>query len=270
MEKVVTLTEDLKSLILDFLYKDEMFNINLIEAISNNNLGDLYLSIQNNNINGILHSRFDGNSKFTNFAYDTSTGLYSIIKQIKTMDKEKMLLAGRKSDVLQIINTLYGKNMCDSDMFYKYDNTNIFTNEHNDLCIRKSRINEQDKEILKRYFIDFFGAVTTEEINNITNENIIEKDLEEGTYFLEKDNKVVGMARICAETQNYAEITAVYIEPKFRGLSYGKVLMKHMVDIILSKNKIPVLQTSENNVVARKLYEDLGFVKIDDYSFEFL
>ena len=46
--------------------------------------------------------------------------------------------------------------------------------------------------------------------------------------------------------------------------------MKYMVKNAISDNKVPVIQTSSLNLIARKIYESLGFIKQDDYSFEFI
>lgn len=78
------------------------------------------------------------------------------------------------------------------------------------------------------------------------------------------------MARICGETRNYCDITGVYIEPSYRGQGFGKILINYIINEVTNKNKIPVLQTSSDNIVARRVYEDLGFEKVVDYAFEFL
>ena len=46
--------------------------------------------------------------------------------------------------------------------------------------------------------------------------------------------------------------------------------MVYIIDNIIKDGKVPVTQTSTSNLIARKTYESLGFVKISDYAFEFI
>lgn len=96
------------------------------------------------------------------------------------------------------------------------------------------------------------------------------EDIKVGVYFIEYKGQVIGMARYSGKTKNYIDITTVYIDPHYRGKGFGKKLMSYMIDRIIADNKIPVIQTSLLNIIARKTYESLGFIKQDDYSFEFI
>lgn len=270
MEKVENLTEALKSDILKFLYKDEMMNLNLIDALESNKIGDLYIMKINDKLSAVLHSRFDGNSRFTNFFYSSKEGLQGIINQLKSMNKDKMLLAGVKRDVLEITKALDGRSSCNSDLYYKLNRKESFNINNTEVLFRKTRLCNEDSSILKHFLVEFFQAIIEEEIKAITDEKLIEADLKDGTYFIEKDGKVIGMARICGETHNYSEVTGVYISPEYRGHGYGKILMMYMVNHILKANKIPVLQAAAENIMAIRTYEALDFIKVEDYSFEFL
>lgn len=270
MEKVTNLTEDLKNEILKFLYNDEMMNLYLIDALENNKISNLYILKSNWKLSSVLHSRFDGNSNFTSFAYNSSYGLQGIINQLKSMNKEKLLLAGVKGDVLRIIKALDGRSSCNSDLYYKLNREKSFKLNNGEVLFRKTTLCKEDGNILKSFLVEFFQAITEEEIKAITDEKLIDADLKEGTYFIEKTGSVIGMARICGQTKNYSEITTVYISPEYRGQGYGKALMMNMVNLVLKDNKIPVLQTSEENIMAIRTYEALDFIKVEDYSFEFL
>lgn len=89
-------------------------------------------------------------------------------------------------------------------------------------------------------------------------------------YFIEFNKKPVGMVRFSSKTKKYIDITTLYIEPEYRGKGFGKELLNCMIENAIVKNKIPVTQTSSENIVSRNICEYLGFVKQDDYAFEFI
>ena len=118
--------------------------------------------------------------------------------------------------------------------------------------------------------IVFFEATTDQEIAAITDKRKLVEDIKIGVYFIEYKGEPIGMSRYSGETKNFIDITTVYITPNYRGKGFGKKLMEYTIDNIISANKIPVTQTSSLNLIARKTYESLGFIKLDDYLFEFI
>ena len=118
--------------------------------------------------------------------------------------------------------------------------------------------------------IVFFEATTDQEIAAITDKRKLVEDIKIGVYFIEYKGKVIGMSRYSGETKSFIDITTVYITPNYREKGFGKKLMEYTIDNIISANKIPVTQTSSLNLIARKTYESLGFIKLDDYLFEFI
>lgn len=273
MKRVNIVSDKLKKSILKFLYEDELFNIFMIHSIENEteDYGEIYITEENEKISEILHLKYDGNSYFTTFYASTENGLEHIANQLSCLNYERILLSGQRQDVFKITKLLGLKKDVSKDIFYTMDlEAYKSMSNQNKSELRKAEGNEEDIEKIKKFKVQFFGASNEEEIREITNTNIILEDIKNGVFFIEIDDKTIGMARFSSKTINYFDITTVYIDKQYRGKGYGTKLIEGMVEIALGENKTPLLQTEENNIVARKVYEALGFKKHGEYSFEFI
>lgn len=273
MRKVNIITDSLRKKILELLYKDEMYNAILIELIQSNNseLGDLYISENEKEINVILHVKNDGNSDLTTFAYKSKLGLRDIGCKIKEMKYNKLLLAGKLKDIQALFEILEFKNTISPDIFYKlnikkYQDINMKFN-----CkIRLATSNEEDIDKVKSFTTLFLEAETEEEIESISNNEKILEKINNGIYLLDFKNNSVGMSRFIGRTNNFLEITSVYIHEPYRHKGFGRELVAQMIEIAIKEDKIPVLATSHDNIIAMKLYETMGFEKQEEYAYEFL
>jgi predicted GNAT family acetyltransferase len=273
MKQISSITDELKMKILNFLYEDELFNVFLIHFIENQieDMGELYISESNDNITSVLHMKFDGNSYFTNFYFMDEEGLNKIIKQLQKLNYNKVLLSGKRKDVAQILSCIGKNEISAPDIYYKSDVNKYFNQPlQKDIFFRKATCSEEDMSRITNFLIGFFEPADEQEVADLTNRKKLLEDLKIGVYFIEYDRQVIGMARYSGKTKNYIDITTVFIDPQYRGKGFGKKLMKCMVQCIISENKIPVTQTSSLNTIARRTYESLGFIKQDDYSFEFI
>ncbi len=260
--------------ILDVLYQEEALNLFLIHYIENRleDLGELYIYTSKNQVKGILHIKNDGNSNFTSFYAYSNRELKLIAKQLKKIDKPNILLAGKPKDIYQILEGLKISKKLELNNYYVL-NRNLFEKINLDQNIKllKANNNEIDKNIIKKYLIDFFEPKTGKDIEALTNNQKVLEDLKNGVYFLmNPDGQKIGMSRFSGYSKNYIDITTVYVEKTFRGHGYGKELMKLMVKEALDMGKLPVVQTSVNNDVAKSIYESIGFEKISDYAFDFI
>lgn len=273
MRKISFLTSDFKEKILNFLYKDEMYNAILIELIENSpeNLGYLYINEDKEEITAILHIKNDGNSDLTNFFYIKEEGLESIVAQMKSLDFEKILLAGRLDKISPLLNELGYEKQIDPSIFYKL-NSKKYKNITKDLKseIRLATLTEEDVKKVKQFTAAFFQAETEEEIKSVTNSEKILAKMKAGVYLLEYENETIGMARFIGKTKNFAEVTSVYIDEAYRNKGLGKELISHMINIALKEEKTPVLEASSSNIAAINTYEAMGFEKEGEYAFEFL
>lgn len=273
MKKIDIITDDFKREVLEFLYHDEMYNAILIELIQNNldNLGELYINENKEGIADILHIKNDGNSDFTNFLYASKNGLKDIACKIKELNYNKILLAGKLEDVDSLLKTLGYKRPITPNIFYKL-NIEKYKNIHMQYQsrIRPASLNDEDLETIKQFTACFLEVKTEEEIKSVTNTEKILSKMRTGVYILDYKNNAIGMARFIGKTNNFAEITSVYIDNTYRNKGFGKELIRHMVEIAIQEQKNPVLVTSVLNVAAMKTYESMAFERQGEYAYEFL
>jgi predicted GNAT family acetyltransferase len=273
MNNISLINDELKAKILDFLYEDELFNVFLIHFIENQieDMGQLYIKESGGNINNILHIKFDGNSYFTNFFTKSETGYSEIAKQLEILNYKRVLLAGKREDVSKILSYVGKAVTSSSDIYYKFNiNKDFKQTVHADITFRTANCVQNDISKISEFMVGFFEPTNEQEIADITDRSKLFEDIKIGVYFIEYKGQPIGMARYSGKTKNYIDITTVYIDPNYRGKGFGKKLMLYMVETIISDNRIPVTQTSSVNLIARKTYESLGFIKQDDYSFEFI
>jgi ribosomal protein S18 acetylase RimI-like enzyme len=273
MEKVNYVTGDLKKEILDFLYFDEIYNAILIEQIQDktDEYDGLYINKDDGKITDILHIRNDGNSDLTNFSYSSEKGLENIAYEIKSSNLNKILLAGKLEAVSNLLKVLNKEKFITPNTFYKLD-VDKYRNVNMKLQskIRPATPSDCDLKIVKQFTVKFFEAETAEDIAQVTNNKKILDKIKTGVYILELDNNVIGMARFIGKTSNFAEITSVFIDEKYRGNGFGKELIFYMIEIAINEGRTPILATSISNIAAIKTYENMGFVKYGDCAFEFL
>ena len=273
MKRVSNITEELKKKILEFLYCNEIYNAIMIELIQNHaeNLGELYINETGEVITEVLHIKNDGNSDFTNFSYTSKEGLESIGCKINELSYEKILLAGKLEAVNSILKTLGYKKSITPNIFYKLDMEKYknvpmkFQSK-----IRLANLDNADLEIVKDFTASFLQAETEEEVKAITNTEKILAKMRNGVYLLEYKNNIIGMARFVGKTNNFAEITSVYIAESYRKKGFGKELIAHMIELTVREKKTPVLATSVSNIAAMRTYESMGFERQGEYAFEFL
>lgn len=73
------------------------------------------------------------------------------------------------------------------------------------------------------------------------------------------DGKQIGYARVVTDYAQFAYLLDVFIDEKYRGLGYSKMLVKHILENELLKNvKVWRLATSD----AQELYRKFGFTEL--------
>ncbi len=270
---ITVINDEFKKRILDFLYEDELFNVFLINIIENQieDIGELYIEESDDEINSILYIKFDGNSYFTSFCTRSETGYNEIAKQLEILNYKRILLAGKSKDVSKIL-VYVGKDVISAlNIYYRFDISKYFKQTViPDIKFRQATCAQDDMSKISEFMIGFFEPTNEQEIADITDKRKLIEDIKVGVYFIEYKGQPIGMSRYSGESKNYIDITTVYIDPNYRGKGFGKKLMGYMIDNTITANKIPVTQTSSLNIIARKTYESLGFIKQDDYLFEFI
>ena len=65
----------------------------------------------------------------------------------------------------------------------------------------------------------------------------------------------------CWLTIPNADILNMFVSSEYRGLGIGKLLMKEVINLCLEMSiKILTLEVNVNNIYAKKMYQDLGFI----------
>lgn len=268
MELLTEIDESCKEEIRCCLYREEMFQTLAIQGLENEQLGEWYVEKDDNEITSILYIKDEGNTYFTTFWIKDKTKLLAIAKQIECLKRNSILLAGKSEYVESIFKYLGIKEEISRDIHYVYSQK--CTKDTDVPIVRKAIHNEYDISFIHKFFIHFFQPSNEEQLQRLINKEKISNDIEKGIFFVMHDNVPIGMGRYGSYTKNYIEFTTFYVEEKFRGQKYGKILLSHMILDCLNCGKIPILQTSSNNTSARSLYEKLGFKEVTDYSFTFI
>ncbi|MDU8887281.1 GNAT family N-acetyltransferase [Yeosuana sp. MJ-SS3] len=81
------------------------------------------------------------------------------------------------------------------------------------------------------------------------------------------NQKLVAITGERMQMDDYIEVSAVITHPEHTGKGYAKQLIKHTVDHIFNRNKIPILHVAESNVGPINLYKTLGFITRRKMSF---
>lgn len=93
---------------------------------------------------------------------------------------------------------------------------------------------------------------------------------EHGFFVYEEDGimkafVLVSEPRESAETSDYSELVAIYVEPQFKGMGIGQKLIAFAEELSLNNQKNAIrLWVLEKNEKARAFYEKCGFVQLNE------
>jgi len=81
---------------------------------------------------------------------------------------------------------------------------------------------------------------------------------------MELESKIIGYCISIIEKKHIGHIISIAILPEYRRKGSGKLLLNEAISKLMEKNvKIIKLEVSESNIPAIKMYEKLGFIKVD-------
>lgn len=149
------------------------------------------------------------------------------------------------------------------------------------MIIRQMR--NEELPIIAQIYRDTFkathqGIVTDSFIQSLTYKNALARlerifnnaENQPFCYLVEIEDKIIGFA-VGSFTVNSiygyeGELIMLYVLPSFQRMSIGKLLV-HEVAKYFEANNVQsiVIGSFKNNTLARKFYESLGAVKIDEY-----
>lgn len=245
-----------KKEILNQLYKDELDNLFVIHGIESNK-GHWYHTKEEEALDVVLHVMKGGNADFLSYHYKRD--INAVIQAMENLSYEKLMIGGPLDDILKLRAHYAIEGSLYEDLFLCYKGHGEALPEGFDFC----KAVEEDRETVEEMMIDFFEAETDEDKARIR------EKLDLKTVYLLKDGKsCLGMGRFYAETAHYIDLTGIYIKPSERNKGYGKRLMQGMIHHCLALDKLPVLQVDKANEPAIHLYEQMGFKRHMDYSFQ--
>lgn len=114
-------------------------------------------------------------------------------------------------------------------------------------------------------FVKFFGQFfikNSDEYFSDSNELEIKK-----VYFIEEEEKIIGLVRFFDIKESGIVDLQYAVNPEYRGLGYGNILLKEVTEYLLNNNKLIRLDIDKNNLnsikcAIRNNYEEDK--KIDD------
>ncbi|REH78948.1 ribosomal protein S18-alanine N-acetyltransferase [Staphylococcus felis] len=77
-------------------------------------------------------------------------------------------------------------------------------------------------------------------------------------FIMEYENKVIGYCGICIVVDQ-AQITTIAIEPNYRGLGLGQLMLKYVMNFASAVATLMSLEVRVENRTAQHVYEKLGF-----------
>jgi len=108
--------------------------------------------------------------------------------------------------------------------------------------------------------------IVNELLQNIDRNEKVSIDMLEHPFFnyvgYTIDAKIVGIIKYSL-IYDRIEIDYIYVIPEYRKNKIGTKLIEHVIDVSTRKKNIKILlEVRRGNVVARKLYESMGFKEI--------
>lgn len=250
---IIKLNEYYHNQIIEYLSREENFNLFLIGDIKRYGYSNEFFNIWADlnivgEINGLLIQYFD---LLTLYSYDdrdltcfidciNSLSFSNINGKIKTLEYIQPYI---NYDRKRIVNfcILKSENYLKE---YKIDNS-----------VKKIRFGKIGK-ILKLYeAIDEFQETTIQNIR---------ENLKTGRgYYLEKDKKIVSMAKSTSEIKTHALIVGVGTHPMYRNQGYATKCIVKLCSELIDKKKKPCL--FYDNEKAGKIYKKLGFKEVNQW-----
>ncbi|WP_373598547.1 GNAT family N-acetyltransferase [Paraclostridium bifermentans] len=247
------LNESYISEIISYLQNQEGFNNILVGDIKRYGLENYFFNIWANidnkgNIRGVLIKYFD---LLTIYSEDN----YNIEDFIEHINKIPYSNINGKVDTLKEIEQYISYNRKRIVNFCILKDCNYLNEYDIDYNVKKIRVGKLNK-ILKLYEdIDEFETPTIQSIKN---------NLKSGRgYYIEKDRKIVSMAKSTSECDNYAMVVGVGTHPKFRKKGYATKCMIKLCHSLIKDKKIPCL--FYDNEKAGKIYKKIGFKDVNQW-----
>jgi ribosomal protein S18 acetylase RimI-like enzyme len=139
------------------------------------------------------------------------------------------------------------------------------------------KFTKENLEIVSIEHLPKLRGATLEDADNIqkffnkheTKENwFLPTQLESELSVLSEDKgRIVGFAGTHFETPYTAQLGNVFVDPQYRRKGLGKALSIAVTLGIIRSKRVPTLFVNEHNLTGQKMYENIGFEKINRFAF---
>ena len=241
--------------VIEYLHKEKEVNIFLLSDIERFGYDSYFFSIyggidENGEIKGILLKCFEF---IIFYAYDE----FNVDEFAKFINDSECEEICGKSEVLEKLEPKINLKRYRKVNIFKLVNTNLLPSYKEDnIKLRKIRFGNLNKVVRLYEEIDEFENTTVDNIKS---------SLKTGRgYCVEREGKVVSMAKTTSENKSNAMIIGVGTHPKYRNRSYATKCVVKICNELLQEKKIPCLFC--DNERASAMYRMLGFEKIGYWS----
>ncbi len=257
--KAIEMTNELKT----YIMKEPEYNVYIISDIEAYGLNsynmELFAGYQNNIICFVIMRFYES---FVIYSHDNSKVNLDEVCKFFLSYKEIRSITG-KADLIKTISQLL-------------PNSRIITNEYAILRKEQLILYPDNKEFL-------YSSCTSEKVYDTYNEiseyiekykdryssiKRIENICVNGRYRIlksSKTNKSVSIAGSAAESQNYAMISEVGTLNEYRNRGFSKIVVSNLCLELFGEGK-KILTIFYNNKIAQKVYKNIGFIPIGEYS----
>lgn len=246
-----------KAEVLARLYEDELLQTTNIQMVQSGYAKEVFVHSNGDAIEGLLVLSDEGNKHLAGVLASTPAALAAVAAQLEQLPYRPLLLHGRYDEVAAL---LPGREI-KTQFFYRYEGP--VQDVADNICRAENTAADKQK------MLDLYSVLFEEDVHGSMSDGRLARDLALGVYFIYSGDEVAGLARFSAKSDNYAEINTVIVAKEFRGQGLGKALLKHMINLAFAERRTPFLVTAEDNVVARSMYEALGFEQVAMYAYEF-
>ena len=127
----------------------------------------------------------------------------------------------------------------------------------------------EHKKLLREGISDFY-KLSRNEVNRVFNSEDFQNDMEKGIYIFKKGNEPIGYIMIKYQTDDYIEISNLWIKKEYRHKRYSNEIIRRIVEINRKNNKCVIVTVKNENYGLIRLFEDENFELIKIMSREIL
>ena len=241
--------------VIEYLQREKEVNIFLISDIEKHGYDNYFFSVygginEKGELKGILLRCFEF---IIFYAYDE----FNVDEFAKFINESCCEEICGKSEVLEKLeNKIDLKRFRKVNIFKLSDLDKLPKYEEDNIRLKKIRFGNLNKIVRLYEEIDEFENTTVDNIK---------ASLKTGRgYCIEKDGKVVSMAKSTSENKTNAMIIGVGTHPAYRNRSYASKCLIKICNELIREKKIPCLFC--DNKKASEIYEKVGFEKIGYWS----